>query len=305
MSPLLPYFAVFLTLCLWASSFVGIRVALEFWSPGGLAFLRYVVASLALLLLVPFFKLGDRFRFNKSDFLLFSTFALLGVVGYHVGLNLGEQTVTAGTASFIVGQIPLVTLLLNSILFRGQVSVRGAFGIVLGVIGTGLIFFAQGEGVALNIGILWVVMAVISESLYFVLQKPALERFTPFGLNFYTNVFGMLLLIPFAFKVSGPTPEASGFSVLLVVYLGVFPAAVAYLLWSYAIQELGVVTTSMSLYALPAITVFMAALLINEMPNSSEVLGGTIALLGAYLCSAGTTGNSKQSKRKQDRIDED
>lgn len=287
------YAAAALTLCLWASSFVGIRVALETWTPGGLAFLRYVVAAASLLALYPFLDTGDKLRLDWRDITLFTAFALLGVVGYHVGLNIGEKTVTAGTASFIVSQIPLVTLILNAILFHEKITVRGAIGLVLGIAGTGMILVGESDDLTVKFGILWIVMAITSESLYFIYQKYALDRFTPFGINFYTTLFAAVLMTPFALDLTVSSTPVDTDGVAVVVYLGIFPAAVAYLSWTYAIKELGVVRTSTTLYALPIITILMGFVLLKELPGWFAIVGGLVAMLGAYVSSRneGRTGN--------------
>ncbi|GGK32496.1 DMT family transporter [Salinarimonas ramus] len=279
------YAAAVVTLSLWASSFVGIRVALETWTPGGLALLRYVVAAGSLLCLLPFLDLGDRMKPNRADVLMFSAFALLGVVGYHVGLNIGEQTVTAATASFLVAQIPLVTLVLNAALFGERLTPVRATGLVVGLSGTGMILVGEAEGLSIDFGVLWIVMAIVSESLYFIYQKRALSRFTPFGLNFYTTLFAVVFMAPFLLDltVAGAVVDAAAIGV--VVYLGIFPAAVAYLLWSYAINALGASRTAATLYALPLVTIAMGFVLIGELPTTLAMLGGGIALSGAYLCS--------------------
>lgn len=280
-----PYVAAFITLCLWATSFIGIRVALDSWTPGGLAFIRYIVASISLICLIPFLDIGDRIKLNLSDIGMFSTFGLLGVVGYHVGLNIGEKTVTAGTASFIVSQIPLVTLMLNTLFFREKITARGALGLVLGVSGTGIILVGESGELSIQFGVLWIIIAIISESLYFILQKKAFGRFTPFGVNLYTTLFATFLLSPFVFNLSVPDAHIGTTEIAIVAYLGIFPAAFAYLLWSYAIKELGAARTAATLYALPFVTIVAGVVLIDELPSQYAIFGGLVALFGAYLSS--------------------
>jgi drug/metabolite transporter (DMT)-like permease len=218
---------------------------------------------------------------------MFSAFALLGVVGYHVGLNIGEKTVTAATASFLVAQIPLVTLLLHSLLFRERITAWGAAGLATGVSGTGLILFGEADGLSIDFGVLWIVMAITSESLFFIYQKPALDRFTPFGLNLYTSLFATAFMAPFLFYLTVPGAQFDISAIGVILYLGIFPAAVAYLLWSYAIATIGVARAATTLYALPGITIIMGFVLIGELPTMLAISGGLLALLGAYLCGLG------------------
>lgn len=279
------YIAVFITLCLWSSSFIGIRIALETWTPGGLALLRYVVAAVSLACLLPFLDLGSRVKLQWADIKMFSAFALLGVVGYHVGLNLGERTVTAATASFVVSQIPLVTLVLNAVLAKEKLTLWGKVGLAAGIWGTGMILLGEAEGFSIDFGVLWIMIAIVSESLYFIFQKRAMERFTAFGLNFYTTLFAVVFMSPFLFDLTVPSAQINSATIAIVVYLGIFPAAVAYLLWSYAIKALGVGPPAAALYALPFLTIVMGVVLLGELPNQLALIGGVVALSGAYLCS--------------------
>jgi drug/metabolite transporter (DMT)-like permease len=75
--------------------------------------------------------------------------------------------------------------------------------------------------------------------------------------------------------------SASIWNILVVCYLGVFPAAAAYLLWNYSQAKLSVTATTSSLYVLPFLTIAMSMLFLNEMPSTFGLVGGLIALAGA------------------------
>ncbi len=91
------------TLILWASAFAGIRAAVPAYGPGQLALLRFLVASAAL---AAFAAVG-RIRLPQArDLPAVFLSGFLGVAVYHVALNYGETTVTAGAASLLVGTVP-------------------------------------------------------------------------------------------------------------------------------------------------------------------------------------------------------
>ena len=109
---------VTITLLLWASAFVGIRVAVEHYSPGALALVRFLVAS-ALLggYLVVSRRGASLVQANRADWLGFATLGLTGVFIYHLALNAGERTVSAGAASLLVNTTPVFTVLTGSLLY--------------------------------------------------------------------------------------------------------------------------------------------------------------------------------------------
>jgi len=88
------------TLLLWSSAFVGIRYAVKDYPPGSLALLRFLIASALLGGYV--FLTKPRSSGNAAslkDWGAFFALGATGVFGYHVALNFGEQTVSAGAAN--------------------------------------------------------------------------------------------------------------------------------------------------------------------------------------------------------------
>src|SRR5436305_1500466 len=139
-----------LTLVFWASAFVAIRDALHDFGPGALALFRYLIASSVLTvywLAAPFFTGRPRRLPRGRDVGRFLVFGLLGVTAYNVGLNFGERTVTAGTASFIVGQIPIFTTVMAFFILGERVARRAIVGVGIGFAGTVVLLFADRKGI--------------------------------------------------------------------------------------------------------------------------------------------------------------
>lgn len=275
-----------LTLLFWSSAFVAIRAALTSFDPGSLALMRYLIATLVLTLYwiaSHAWNRGYRWLPARQDLLRFVLFGLLGVTTYNLGLNFGERTVTAGTASFIVGQIPIFTTLMAALILRERIRRRAALGIGIGFIGTVLLLFADRTGFRFNIGTVYVVTAVTSESLYFVLQKPVLARYRPIEMSVFTTWTGTLFMLPFAGGLPAELGAAHASALLPVIYLGIFPAAIAYLLWSYCLSQMTVFKTSTSLYSLPFLTIVIGLVWLGERPSALAVLGGVGALVGAIV----------------------
>lgn len=277
------YIATAATLALWSSSFVVIRHVLYYFTPGGLAALRYAIAAFALLSASILVRSKNTRIPRIKDLPIFFAFGLLGIVGYNIGLNIGEQTVTAGTSSFIVAQIPIATALINLAIHREAINWRAGSGILLGLTGTVIILSSENSDHRFNVGVIWIVGAIISESAYFVLQRMAFSRFSPFDTNLYTTICAALVMAPLLreFSIDGVQIPLSAWAAVL--YLGLFPAALAYFLWSYAIKTIGVVVTASSLYVLPFVTLTISFVFLGELPVISSIVGGVIALLGAYV----------------------
>jgi drug/metabolite transporter (DMT)-like permease len=272
--------ALGVTLLLWASAFAGIRAALQGFSPFHLALDRFLVAS-AILAAVAFWKktrLPD--RADLSRVLLTGFF---GIAVYNVALNYGELTVTAGAAGFIVNTVPIFTTLLSLLFLKERIRLFGWLGMIVSFAGVSLIAIADSSSLELNKGAFIILCAAVCQSLYFVLQKPLLKKYSPFEVVCYAvwvGTIGMLVLIPGSV---GQLKSASPAAILAVLYLGIFPSTIAYVCWSYVLAKMPASRASAFLYLVPAIAVTIAFVWLKEAPSWLLLVGGCLALGGVVL----------------------
>ena len=275
-----PFFAVAATLLLWASAFAGIKAGLSAYSPGQLALLRFLVgsASMTILARLKGFGLPER-----KDFPRILAVGFLGFTVYHVFLNYGEQTVSAGAASLIVSFTPVMTALLASFFLRERLRFLGWAGIAVSVSGVALISFGEGGAVALDPGSLLILFASLGSSLYNVFQKPLLKRYDPIAFTTYAMAAGTLFMLVFLPGLPGAIARAPLEATLSVAYLGVFPGAIAYSTWTYALSRMPASRLATTLYIAPVLAIAIAWLWIGEIPTTLSLMGGAITLAGVVL----------------------
>ncbi len=269
----------------WGSSYPGIRAGLTDYSPGSLALLRYTVASLCMLFI--YYK---KFRIRKIALTDALQAALLGVFGfaiYNVALNYGEITVSAGTASFIIAQVPVLLTVL-AIVFRGdRLTARGWLGVTLCILGIGLISFGEEKDFHFDFGLLCVFISMLAGCVYSYYQKMLLSRLHPIEFTAYAIWGGTAAMLIYLPKLIVELPQASLHSTLSVIYIGIFPAAIAYLLWGYLSSVMNTSKAASFLYLVPPATVIIAWFWLREIPTEIVIFGGMIALLGAFLANRG------------------
>ncbi len=272
--------ALMIALILWASAFAAIRVGLRGFGPGQLALLRFSIASVALLI----YSLVTRQPLPPArDLPVMILLGFLGFFVYHVGLNAGEMAVPAGAASFIIASVPVFSTLLAVIFLRERLTPLGWTGVVISFSGVALISLGSGTGLRFEPAALFIVCAAIGESVYFVLQKPHLTRYSGLQLTTYTIWTGTVCMLVFLPGLVRQVQAAPVGATLAVVYLGIFPAAIGYVLWSYALSRSDVSRVTSTLNLSPILSLLIAFLWLGEVPTVPSLIGGLITIAGVIV----------------------
>lgn len=264
------------TLLLWSSAFAGIRSGLAGLTPGHLLLLRFGLASLVLLAWTRFARLPWPPR------RLWGRLALIGVVGiaiYQGCLTFGEQVVPAGTASFIVAAAPVFTALLAAGWLGERLTRRTGAGLVVSLAGVALMSFGAGSP-AFHQSALLIVVSAVATAVFFVAQKPLLAEFSPVAVTAWVTWAGTLPMLVFLPGLAANVAHAPPAALASVAYLGVLPAAIAYVLWAHALQRGGVGQVSSWLYVNPFLATAIGWVWLGEVPGWTALAGGLVAMAG-------------------------
>jgi drug/metabolite transporter (DMT)-like permease len=207
-----------LGLCLffWASAFVGIQAALKSYSPESVALLRFLTASAILAIYAVF----SRIRLpHVNDFPAIVFAGFLGFTLYNLSLNYGQRTVSAGAASFLYSSVSIFTAILAIIFLRERIKVWGWAGIITSFAGVAFITLGERSGWRFGLGAFLVLLAAFSDSLYYIIQKPYLTKYTALEFTSYAVWAGTCLLLPFLPRLLEELEKASLGDTLAVVYL--------------------------------------------------------------------------------------
>lgn len=268
------------TILIWGTAFPAIRLGLESYTPEHLTLLRLLIASFILLLFSFIYKLRLP---DLKDIPAIFIFGALGFTIYHIALNYGEKTVNAGSASLIISVTPIVTAILASVFLNEKMKLNGWIGGVMSFAGIALISFSQGDAIQLNSGGLFILLAAISESLFFVFQTSSLKKYGFLPFTIYTilsSTVCMLIFLPGVYQEILVAPlEVS----LSVIYLGVFPTVLPYIALAYIISRAGASEATSSLYLTPITACFIAWIWLGEVPTLVSIIGGGITILGIVI----------------------
>lgn len=281
---------------LWASAYAGIRAGLKAYSPAHVALLRFLIASavLAVYAAVAHFR-----RPEWRDLPGLAMTAALGITFYNLALNYGETQVSAGAASMLISSTPLWTALLAVFTLRERLTRAGWLGLVLSFVGVALIASGESGGIHLSPKALIILAAALASAVYIVLQKHFLGRYSALEFTAYTIWAGTLLMLPFGRGLAEAVRQAPLNGTLAVIYLGIFPAALAYLAWAYVLSHGPAGATSAVLYLIPVLAIGIAWLWLAEIPKPLSLLGGAIALSGVILVNVRTQRDIRPAGDKQ------
>lgn len=277
----LPLVAAGTTLLLWASAFVAIRHLGRDVSPGALSLGRLLVASVALGLLL---SRRRRVAPTRREWLLLLVCGSAWFGVYNLSLNAAERHVDAATAAMLVQVGPLLVALLAA-LFLGE-RLTGWLVVGMGVAFSGVVVIglAIGEGPGGDVlGVLLGVAAAATYAIGVVSQKPLLRRLPALEVVCYACVIGAVVCLPWSGDLVGTVRTGSPTTLLLLVYLGVFPTAIAFTLWAYALSRTEASTLSVTTFLVPVLTTLLAWWLLSETPPATAYAGGALCVVGVLL----------------------
>jgi len=271
--------AVVLAVVLWASAFVAIRAVGDSLSPAPLALLRLATAAAVLTVLALRKPLP---RLSRTAFLLISAYAVLWLAGYTVALNAGERHVDAGTAALLVNLAPLIVAFAAG-RFLGEGFSRPLIVGALVALG-GTVIIAAGATARRDVaGVLLCLLAALLYAAGVLIQKRTLEHVDGLTAIWLGCVVATVVLSPWLPQLAGELRTAPAGAIGAAVYLGVFPTAIGFTAWAYALRRMPAGRLTTTTYAVPAVSVLLSWLLLAEIPTVYGLVGGAVCLVGVAV----------------------
>ena len=278
--PLKVLVAIIGTVLAWSSAFVVIRAVLPVFAPGELAFLRQLVA----VPLLAVWMIGQKWVWpTVREWVLIAIFGLTWFSTYIVALNTAEQTIDAGTASFIVNIGPLL-IVVGAFVFLGEKLPRNLIpGAIIALAGVGLIAWGTSSSEHVDVtGVLWALIATVTYAIGVLTQKPALKRLSSNQVTLLGAAIALIPLFWWAPEAFAHVQTAPADAIVGAIWLGAIPTALGFGLWGYALKRMPAGRLGVSTYVVPPLVIVESAILLGELPHPIAIVGGLIALTGVW-----------------------
>jgi drug/metabolite transporter (DMT)-like permease len=272
----------------WGTSFMAIKVGLEFMPPVLFAAFRYDVTGV-LMLGYAFLAVDYWLPRTRADYLTVLVETVLIIALYNAFLFIGETGVSSGVAAILVGMNPILTTGFSRVLLPSErLSAVGILGLLLGFVGVGLVVFPRDGTLAVGDLVFpgFVLLAAASVALGSVLVQRLDGEISSEGMVAWSTALGAALL--HAISVGMPSEslaavEVTTEGVLALAYLAVFASAVGYVLYFRLLERLGAIEINFVSYAVPVFAAVSGWLVLGEVLDVLSVVGFAVIFVGFAL----------------------
>ena len=272
----------------WASAFVGIRALADDLSPGAFTFGRLLVAAIALTAIVAVRR--PALPTTRRALLPIAASGVIWFGAYFTILNAGERLVDAGTAAMLVNVGPILIAAFAGLFLGEGFPPRLVIGSAVAFAGTLVIGLATSTGATdpdAPIGVALCLLAALAYALGVTLQKTVLGRVPALTVTWIACGVGLAATLPFAPLFVGEVGSAGTEAITWIVYLGIFPTALAFTTWAFALNRTTAGRMGNTSYLVPPVTILLGWLLLNEVPPTLAFLGGALCIGGVIVARSG------------------
>ena len=282
--------ALALAALFWSGNFVAGRALRDSVDPITLNFLRWAIA---LAVIAPFVWNSARVALPvlRREWQLIVALGATGIASFHVLVYLALQSTTATSAVLMLSLAPIVTLVGSALLRVERPTSHQIGGALISIAGAGVLItrgdlsgtLAQG----FHAGDLWMLAAVIVWAAYSLLlrRRPAdLPSPVALAASIAAALAMMSPLLCLGIGVTRPLASLASFTVLLsVAYIALFASAIAFLLWSRGVSQLGPVRAGQFVHLMPIFGAGLAFAVLGELPGREQIIGALLVLSGIAL----------------------
>ena len=210
-------------------------------------------------------------------------------VMYFIMENTGLKYTSASEAGVMIASIPIVVAVLSSVILKERSNKIQIVFILMSI--AGVLVMVLGDGSASNPtqlkGILLLLGAVFSASMYNIFSRKASVKFTPIEITYVmmcigTIVFGVLYFSDCVIHSKAVITAISVDSITAILYLGIISSVVAFLFANYTLSRLPAAQSSVFANLTTVVSVIAGVIFRNESFGLTKIIGTLIIIIGVF-----------------------
>ena len=273
----------------WSGNFIVGKFATLFEVPPlTLNFLRWVVVWL-ILIPFTFTEIIKKIEYIKKNWLIISFMGIITISTFNSVVYFALNFTQVINAVLMLAAIPAVVIILSSILNVEKTNAFQLIGLFLSILGVGTIIsnadINKIISLSFNKGDLWMLVCVLSWSIYSTLLKKKKFEFSQFTFIQLMVTVGLIFLVPqYLYEQSiGLELNMNKAFFIILIYVVIFPAIAAYYCWQKAIELIGPNRSAMFIQLMPLFSAIMAILIFKEKFQFYHFIGAAFIISGIYL----------------------
>ena len=277
------YFLLTILSLIWASAFFNIKIATESFGPITIAFLRVFFGSIPVLILC-FYKKITIEAFSK-DWYWFMLIGLINLVIPFFLIAYGVKSVQSNLAAILMSTTPLSSTILGHFYTKNEkFNFVKTIGILIGF--AGIVYLFSDNILIDENNFLSAILILLGSTCYVVggvltlkISKKRNENVTGSIL-----IWATLILLPLTFIIELPSQIIPSFnSSVSVIYLGIVPTGIAWLLRFRILKKNGLIFQSQVSYLIPIFGIILGYLFLKELITYKVLISLIAVVIGIYF----------------------
>ena len=268
---------------IWASAFFNIKIATYSFGPVTIAFLRVLFGSIPVLLLC-YFKNIKIEAFSK-DWYWFAMIGFINLVAPFFLIAYGVKSVQSNLTAILMATTPLSATVLSHFYTKNEkFNLVKTFGILVGF--SGIIFLFSDNLLIDKNNFTSALLILLGSTCYVVggvltlkISKKKNENVTGSIL-----IWAIIILLPLVSFIEQPwqsIPRTD--SLISVIYLGIIPTGVAWLLRFRILKNNGLIFQSQVSYLIPIFGTILGYIFLKELITIKVLISLIAVCIGIYF----------------------
>jgi drug/metabolite transporter (DMT)-like permease len=244
---------------------------------------RMVISALIILVIAVFRHSFYRINWQEKEVMLSFLSGIILALHFWSWISSLKYT-SVSSSTIIVTTQPIFVILGSWLLFDEKISLRSIGYLSLAFAGSALIGYADtylGDQVLLGDGLAFI--GAVTFAGYLILGKiirKKMDIWTYAGISYSSSA---LMLIMLSIGTSTANYAITTNDLLIFTMLALLSTVVGHTIFNWLIKYIGATTVSISILGEPIGATILAAIILKEYPNITQIAGGIIVIFGVAM----------------------